>query len=369
MDISVSRPINLAVERAKRICFQPFDAGKWFTLGFCAFLARLGEGGGSGGFNWGGGAPPIPGGGGGGGGGGLPTGTGGAGPELDIGAWIQSNLGMILAIGLGVLVAGAALTLLLTWLHARGKFMFLDGVVHNRGLVVAPWKEFRAHGNSLLWFYIMLMCVALMFILLVGVLCVAIAWTDIQAREFGGGATAAIVIALLMLLPFGIVMALIQFFTKEFVIPTMYLRDQTARAAWSTVRREVFSIGTGTIILYVLMKIGLGMVIGLIALVATLLTCCIALIPYLGSVILLPLFVFDRCFSLHFLEQLGPAWRVFPEDPQGPYCRKCGYNLFGNVSGVCPECGTPIVHSEQPPIVSPAVPPTVPPTAPPTQPY
>jgi hypothetical protein len=23
-------------------------------------------------------------------------------------------------------------------------------------------------------------------------------------------------------------------------------------------------------------------------------------------------------------------------------CRKCGYNLTGNISGVCPECGTPI---------------------------
>jgi len=23
-------------------------------------------------------------------------------------------------------------------------------------------------------------------------------------------------------------------------------------------------------------------------------------------------------------------------------CRKCGYNLTGNVSGICPECGTPI---------------------------
>ena len=25
-----------------------------------------------------------------------------------------------------------------------------------------------------------------------------------------------------------------------------------------------------------------------------------------------------------------------------PECGNCGYNLTGNVSGVCPECGTPI---------------------------
>ena len=26
-------------------------------------------------------------------------------------------------------------------------------------------------------------------------------------------------------------------------------------------------------------------------------------------------------------------------------CRKCGYNLTGNVSGVCPECGTEVPAS------------------------
>ena len=25
-----------------------------------------------------------------------------------------------------------------------------------------------------------------------------------------------------------------------------------------------------------------------------------------------------------------------------PRCTNCGYNLTGNVSGICPECGTPV---------------------------
>lgn len=27
-------------------------------------------------------------------------------------------------------------------------------------------------------------------------------------------------------------------------------------------------------------------------------------------------------------------------------CRRCGYNLMGNVSGTCPECGTPVGETD-----------------------
>jgi hypothetical protein len=30
------------------------------------------------------------------------------------------------------------------------------------------------------------------------------------------------------------------------------------------------------------------------------------------------------------------------------HCRKCGYNLTGNVSGICPECGTPVKREGKP---------------------
>jgi hypothetical protein len=34
-------------------------------------------------------------------------------------------------------------------------------------------------------------------------------------------------------------------------------------------------------------------------------------IPYVGTVILLPLFVFLRCYNLSFLEQFGERWRFY----------------------------------------------------------
>jgi hypothetical protein len=32
--------------------------------------------------------------------------------------------------------------------------------------------------------------------------------------------------------------------------------------------------------------------------------------------VLLPLYVFDRCYSLAFLAQLGPAWTLGPAEQQ-----------------------------------------------------
>ncbi len=32
--------------------------------------------------------------------------------------------------------------------------------------------------------------------------------------------------------------------------------------------------------------------------------------------------------------------------PEWPCCEQCDYNLTGNISGTCPECGTPIRNAE-----------------------
>jgi hypothetical protein len=42
---------------------------------------------------------------------------------------------------------------------------------------------------------------------------------------------------------------------------------------------------------------------------------------------------------------LGLVLRRFRQrEPSHPRCLACGYNLTGNVSGVCPECGRAITH-------------------------
>jgi hypothetical protein len=58
--------------------------------------------------------------------------------------------------------------------------------------------------------------------------------------------------------------------------------------------------------------------VGLVALIAMCATCCITALPYIGTVILLPAFVFMRCYTLSFLERFGPDWRLFAFEVSPP---------------------------------------------------
>jgi hypothetical protein len=49
----------------------------------------------------------------------------------------------------------------------------------------------------------------------------------------------------------------------------------------------------------------------------------------------------DWARRLLFLEVSGPrTWQRNLRTKRGQ-CLACGYSLTGNISGVCPECGTP----------------------------
>ena len=41
--VSVVEPLSPAIDWVKTVLFRPFDLGKWFVIGFCAWLAQLGK--------------------------------------------------------------------------------------------------------------------------------------------------------------------------------------------------------------------------------------------------------------------------------------------------------------------------------------
>jgi hypothetical protein len=322
--VSVVDPVHRAIDRTKRILFKPFNLGKWFVMGFCAFLAALGEGGCGNSFD-------------------FARGGGGGGTAVrDTLEWIGENVALLIALGLPVLLLMLAFAAVLAWLSARGKFMLLDNILLNRGAIAAPWKAWRAPADRYFAFSLGLNVAAFLVLIVIAAIAALIAWPDIQRDRFGDAALVAVLVGVPMALIAYLGLLLIRVLLDDFVLPAMYLRGVGVRGAWQIVQEEVLLGRWGTIMLFYLMRVLLGLASGILAFLAICATCCIGALPYLSSVVLLPLTVFNRCYGLHFLEQFGPGWRFFVDLEWPPRCAGCGYDLRANAGGYCPECGRPL---------------------------
>jgi hypothetical protein len=313
MGASVTVPLDQAITRARQITFRPFDLGKWFVLGFAAWLAMLGEGGASFRYSSGGG------GGGGGGPAGDPAPAGRADPLQPIWLWITTHLAVVIAVGALAAIILISLALLMTWVRSRATFIFLENLARNEAAIVAPWKQSKPLGNSLFLFWIALGAISLACYAALGGLGVIVAWPDIRVAQFGGHAIAAILLEIAALLPLMLVFALIAWCMNNFVAPLMYLRRQTVLPAWREFRTVLLPGNVGPFVLFLLLQLALRMAIVIISVLVGCATCCIGFLPYLGTVVTLPLHVFDRCYSVYFLGQFGPAYRIFREidEPAG----------------------------------------------------
>jgi hypothetical protein len=303
-EISVTAPVNQALDRVKRMLFQPFDLEKWFIIGFCAWLAMLGESGGgfNGNFNPNGGRHS----------GNAPSFR----HVMDEAArFVVQNLYWIIPLAVAVLIVALTWGLLLTWLNSRGKFMFLHCVALDRAEIKRPWCEFSHQGNSLFLFRFVLWLIEMLFVLplLAGIL-VVVGRMLYRDRADGGGIALAIGFGLALLV-ISLCFALIRKFTTDFVVPIMSLRRTTCSAAW-TEFLAMLRENAGRFTLYVLFQIVLAIVIGFLVLGVVIVTCCLAgclmALPYIGAVVLLPVLVFKRSYSIYYLAQFGPAYNVFP---------------------------------------------------------
>jgi hypothetical protein len=313
-EISVTEPVSPALERVMTMLFKPFDLGKWFTIGFCAWLAFLGEGGGGGGgfnnaFN-----------------NKSTSYSGSAADGLRHGYhqardYVLNNLDWIVPVAASAVILLMALWLLILWLSSRGRFMFLHCVALDKAEVAVPWSKFEREANSLFWFRLVLGLIGMVLMLpLLGGIAMMIVRMVLRGEPDAPGIMAAAGLGLVFLVV-AIVFALIHKFTMDFVVPILFLRGGKCLAAW----REFWSLladNPGMFALYILFQIVLGMAIGIIVLGAVLITCCIAgclmIIPYIGTVLLLPVLVFKRSYPLYFLRQFGPGYDVFPPASPAP---------------------------------------------------
>lgn len=309
MSIHYIEPLSRGISRTKQALFNPLDLKKWFAVGFTAFLAALADVQVSGGV-------PDP----------------GIGRASDFSLeqvlyfpqkaweWLGSHPGWTMLIAFAVFLF-AVIMIVITWLSARGKFMFLDNVVRGQNKIVAPWYEYRKEGNSFfrwnLLYGFVFFTIAITYILY--------CFAYLQAIYEGSGHGRALIIPAVLggmgFFAISIVSTFIFVMLRDFVVLIMY-RDRIA--GWEAAQKFLplfFShfpgfVGYGMFRLVVLLLVIFGIFIGGCA------TCCIGFvvlaIPYINAVVLLPFSYAMRAFSVEFFEQFGPECRIFPEPAADP---------------------------------------------------
>jgi hypothetical protein len=285
----------------KWILFEDFEISKWFVLGFCAWLAGLGEGAGMN-FNY------SPG-----------SNTGEDIKEIlpvqEIMNFILENAVLVGVIGVFSFALILGLAVLITWLSSRGKFMFIDGIVKNRGAVTEPWHRFRGLGNNLFVARIILFTAASVLSLVILLVCFGIAWPDIKAETLSGSGITAIILGSISLFVLFLFFFIISLILGDFIALIMYRRGVPLSAALHIFRHRILPGNTGAFVLFYLLKLAMTIGAGLVLFIGACLTCCflycITALPYLGSVILLPVSVFFRSYSIFFLGQFGEEWSLF----------------------------------------------------------
>jgi hypothetical protein len=305
--IEIFEPFGAAFEMMKRILFQPFDFAKWLVIGFAAFLSG----------SWGSGFQFR-----------LPT----------SGDWnfkstsynhapISESLPSWLVPFIFVIVAVIIiLAFVFAWIAARGRFIFLDCVVKNRGAIVAPWKDYRREGNSFFLFSLAVMLLAIVImaaLILLFVVPFGLFSGGKMTTGLGVAAICAIIFCVLVWVAFAIIFAVV----TQFMVPVMYRRRCLAREAFFDVWRLIRG-RPGPFVLFVLFGIVLALALLVAGTLAACMTCCIAGLPYISSVVLLPAFVWLLAFKLLFLRQFGPEYDVWtvaepaplalPTDPPAP---------------------------------------------------
>ena len=313
-----------AWERMETIRFRPFDLGKWFMLGFAAWLATLGEQGGGGFSNvtrLGDAHSKM-------------TERGKSSPALQeilkpVTDWCHAHAAAaawIIAAVVVVILLLIALTLVFCWINSRGKFMLLDNVVRNDQRITEPWAEFRAEGNSLFWwrFWYGLAVLLPLTLVWLGGTCWMIA--DLAGYALDGVGRLQLkdwlmvaLVAVLLLIPC-LLASIPPVWLRTFGVPLMYKYRLTATAALAYVW-SLFKARWKWFVAYWILGLGIGLAWGLAIIAAVLVTCCIAgclmAIPYLGAVLLLPLTVFYMAWRVYFLQQVHPELQLFTP-PQPP---------------------------------------------------
>jgi hypothetical protein len=296
--VALTESLPRAWRRTAELLWRPFDIRTWVVLAFAQYLAAL---------------PPDYWG----GGGSSPGGDWSeAGEKLGT-AWEKLAIGGLV---LMFVLIGALLLLLvvlaLLWVSSRAHFVFLDDVVHGRALIAEPWRRFRREGNSLFLCRIALFFGACILIAVALVTVLSSVGLGALLRGQPGKVTALALSVVGFVGLLFVALGYAAFFLSAFVVPIMHRYRLGAIDAW---RRflGVFRSHPLPFLAVGLAVVAAFVAFGISAFVFGLMTCCLGflllVVPYLSNVLLLPLTVLYRSFTLEFLAQFDDDLLPRPE--------------------------------------------------------
>ena len=318
---SAADAVTQAIERSKQLLF-PFKAEKWFALGFTVFLAQCGEGGGTPMQ-----LPQMP---------SFPSGPSGRHAPSPYGA-VAPEIQKLIADALRALradwalyvtlaIVGVVVTFgiwaLVLWFSSRAKLMFVESVIWDRVDISGQWTRAGALGMSLFKFRALFGMGGSFLMLLAFGGAVAAGLPDFEKGEFlGSRALLSYSVLGVSSLFFGFPLLMTALILDDFVVPLMVVRNARVFEAWRICRREVLSSHVGGVMFFYLLRVVLAFGIGLLTVVLACVTCCLMYIPYIQTVLLLPIFTFSRAYPLYYLEQIGisifpppePSWAAYDE--------------------------------------------------------
>jgi hypothetical protein len=299
--VSVTDAARDAIDHTRRNLF-PLRVEKWLVLGFLAFLDQCGRtlngsvpgGGGEGGPRW-------------------PHRAGrGAAEEVAEGlrtaqAWLAAHAVEVAIGGIVALVLLAGIVALVLWINARGTFMYLDNVASGRAEVSRPWREHARSANSYFGWRFGLAIATFGVVLFSAslVLVAVVAFVRGRLEDAAGGVTALALVPVLLLLLLALpLLALAGVALRDFVAPLQLATGLSCGKAARVLEGLIVEY-PGAFLVYLLLKLVLYAVIGVVVVVGGCVTCCLGFLPVIMQILFQPLFFFERAWPVFLLRQMG----------------------------------------------------------------
>ena len=294
MKISLDTAMKNGWKRMTGMLFRPFDMAKWLVIGFASFLASLGRGGGinlnfpSGNYN-----------------------ENGGNDFQAVQSWLMEHLAAVIFVAAGLFLIAFAVAVLFGWLSSRGKFVFLHAIAENKAEIREPWSKYRHLGDNLFFFRLIFSILSLVSLLIVAGLSILLAIPFIKSQNFTLSFFMLMFLFVILIVTLVFIILTVKVVLMDFVVPIMFKKNIPAMPAFRVFYDEMCRGHVWDLTLFYIVKFGLGLAAGVVVMIGTCCTCCVAALPYISSVVFLPVAVFMESFTLAYIAQHGEEWDLF----------------------------------------------------------